>query len=82
MKLNFISAEEAERRYALKPGTLHDPLIAEYTAAGKRLAFWSVVAAVGLYLAVVFTIARLRHPELTETQLFLRTIDIALWRLP
>lgn len=80
MKFNFISAKEAERRYWLKPGTLHDPLIAEYTAAGKRLAFYAFVA-FALYLGVVFTIARLRHPELTETQLFLRTIDIALWRL-
>ncbi|MBA4019184.1 MAG: hypothetical protein C0483_18620 [Pirellula sp.] len=82
MKLNFISAEEAERRYNLKPGTLHNPDIAKCTASGKLIAFLMLLAAAWLYLIVVFTIARLRHPELTETQLFLRTIDIVLWRLP
>lgn len=81
MKFNFISAKEAERRYWLKPGTLHNPDIARGTASGKVIGFLLLLVAAWLYLVVVFIIARLRHPELTETQLFLRTIDIALWRL-
>lgn len=74
-----MTAAEAERRYGLPPGTLYSPLTARCTAAGKRLAFY-LFAGVALYLAVVFTIARLRHPGWTETELFLQTIDLALWR--
>lgn len=47
----------------------------------KRSSWWLyAVAALTTYIAVSWTVYRFRHPEQTETQLFLNFADAMLWR--
>jgi DNA-directed RNA polymerase subunit L len=39
-----------------------------------------ILLAILAYVGVAFTVYRFKHPELTETQLILKTCDALTWR--